>query len=237
MDRFALYGGRKSLKYAITSSAVALLLAACGNSGSGGGLNATASGQKGPAPVSLVKSFGAQNYAIQTIALNSGAIAKAVDRYRINKKADPSPYKKVGVDLNGDGVGEALVYFTGDSWCASTGCTLVVFRSGQYGYRAVSTIKRVKAPVRVASTQSQGWNDLIVQTGGVAGFPERSVALKFTGGGYPGNATVVPPLPADAPVGGTVVMAAPPPVVPPASVDGPAPQGSPQPLSPISLQP
>ena len=213
MDRFAAYRGFAprgaphlvSRAFALGATA---LLAACGST-SGGTAFSGGTGYGGAKPVSLVKSFGTQDATVQKVALNSGAIAKAVERYRINKKSDPSPYTKVGVDLNGDGQAEALVYLTGEKWCAKTGCTLAVFRSGQFGYRAVSTIRRVKLPIRVASGENQGWRNLIVNTGGVAGLPMQTVLLQFTGHGYPGNATTLAPIPQGVQVPGTTVIEAP----------------------------
>jgi len=221
-------------------------LVACGN-GSNGGMQTSTSGlsQGGPAPVSLVKSFGRQNFAVQKVALNGGAVAKAVERYRINKRAEPGPYKKVGVDLNGDGQAEALVYLTGEAWCAKTGCTLAIFRNGQFGYRPVATVRRVKLPLRIGSSESQGWRDLIVDTGG-AGMPVQTVALKFSGRGYPGNATTIAPIPTGVPIESVVILDAPPiSAMPPADAGQspvePAPhsgaQGMAQPADPVGLQP
>lgn len=214
MDRFAanldLATGPRPLKAGILAVSMTAFLAACGNS-SNGTTTSAGTGFNGPKPVSLIKSFGGQDKGIHKVPLSGAAIAKAVERYRINKKADPSPYKKVGVDLNGDGQAEALVYLTGEKWCAKTGCTLVVFRSGQFGYRAISTIRRVKLPVRVAAGESQGWRHLVVNTGGVSGLPMQTVMLQFTGRGYPGNATTIAPVPNGVEVGGTVVLDAPPP--------------------------
>ncbi len=216
------------------------LLAGCGSTSTGNG-SADGNGYSGPKPVSLVKSFGSGEGAVQTVALNPSSIAKAVERYRINKKADPSPYRKVGVDLNGDGQAEALVYLTGEKWCAKTGCTLTVFRSGQYGYRAVSTIRRVKLPIRIASGESQGWRNLVVNTGGVAGLPMQTVLLQFTGRGYPGNATTIAPIPQGVPIGGTVVLDAPPAVTQSPGNSGQSnAAGSPRsapPQPPLSLNP
>ena len=210
MDRFAAYAGHLPLKNIALALSLGGFLVACGN-GPNSGLQTSTQGsnQGGPAPVSLVKSFGRQNFTVQPVALNGGAVAKAVERYRINKRVEPGPYKKVGVDLNGDGQAEALVYLTGEAWCAKTGCTLAIFRNGQFGYRPVATVRRVKLPLRIGSSQSQGWRDLIVNTGG-AGMPVQTVALKFSGRGYPGNATTIAPIPVGVPINSVVIMDAPP---------------------------
>ena len=244
MNRFATYNASATAtaKAGAIGIVLCMLLSACGSTSNGTGAGGGISGQTGSAPVSLVKSFNAQSSIIQKIALNAGAVAKAVDRYRINKRAEPSPYQKIGIDLNGDSQAEALVYLTGDSWCTKTGCTLVIFRNGQFGYRAISTIRRVKAPVRIAVTENQGWRDVIVQTGGVSGLPEQTVALRFTGRGYPGNATTIAPIDPNVPVEGVVVFERQPDPVQPIG-DGLAPANAPimpgaaNVSQPVALQP
>ena len=243
MDRFAAYGGRVPLMNITFALCVGVLLAGCGNT-SNGGVQTSATGiggQGGPAPVSLVKSFGGQSSSIQKVALDGGAVAKAVERYRINKKSEPSPYKKVGVDLNGDGQAEALVYLTGEAWCAKTGCTLAVFRNGQYGYRPMATIRRVKLPIRVGAAESQGWRELVVDTGG-AGMPVQTVALRFSGRGYPGNATTIAPIPQGVPHESVVILDGP--ALPPIPVGERMPvsgqsdgQSSNQGVAPVGLNP
>lgn len=125
----------------------------------------------------------------------SASIAqKAINNYRINQRGKESPYIYQGADLDGDGRPEILAYFTGESWCAKTGCTLAVLRSNGQRYTTVSTIRRVKLPVTVRAERTNGWRTLVVKTGG-GGLAYRSVALKFSGRGYPGNATLVEPIP------------------------------------------
>ena len=59
--------------------------------------------------------------------IDQADLEKAINRYRINTKIQTGSHKIIGADLNGDGVGEALVYFEGDAWCISIGCRLVIF--------------------------------------------------------------------------------------------------------------
>ncbi len=44
--------------------------------------------------------------------------------------ADPSSYKfRYGlVDLNGDGIKDAIVYFTQQQYCGSGGCTMEIYK-------------------------------------------------------------------------------------------------------------
>lgn len=138
------------------------------------------------APVALAprKSAG------QSIAMsaNQDELAKAVERLRITKKKKgDSPYDQAGADLNSDGRAKALVLMTGQEWCSPQGCTLVVFEPSEVGYRPVSQIVGVRAPIAVGPGSNAGWRDLIVKTGA-----SKVVRLQFTGGGYPANAASQP---------------------------------------------
>jgi hypothetical protein len=174
------------------SGLVLLGLSGCSNNNGGNGLtNDTVSN-------SPIKLFGETSTDKQAIAaetrsvktsINQADLKKAIHRYRITAKITGGAQQIVGVDLNGDGQGEALVYFEGAEWCISTGCRMVLFSKTPNGFRNMATIQRVKKPVMVSPHGTSGWRDLIVRTGN-AGIGERSVALKFKGN-YPPNATMV----------------------------------------------
>jgi putative lipoprotein len=83
------------------------------------------------------------------------------------------------------------VLFAGPDWCQRTGCSLVVFREEETGYRPVSHVTRVRPPILVGPESSFGWRDLIVRTGGGPA-PIRTVRLGFSGNGYPVNALLQP---------------------------------------------
>ena len=136
--------------------------------------------------------------------LDEKQLAKAIERYRLNKKQKQSPFRSVGYDLNGDGGAEALILLEGEGWCAKTGCTLAVFTSGKTGYRPVATIRRVWGPVTVTNERNNGWSDLVVNTG----LPSRDqrVRLRFGADGYPGNAVTLTPMPSDIEIAGEVVL-------------------------------
>jgi hypothetical protein len=124
--------------------------------------------------------------------VNQEALTKAIERLRISKKKGESPFDQAGADLNSDGRAKALVLFTGSDWCSPRGCTLVVFEPSDVGFRPISQIIGVKAPVAAGPGSNAGWRDLIVKTG--AG---KIVRLQFTGGGYPLNAAGQPDASAD----------------------------------------
>jgi hypothetical protein len=126
--------------------------------------------------------------------IDQNEMRKAIERHRISKKRNESAFEFAGADLNGDGRAEALVLFTGQDWCSPMGCSLVVFQPEEFGFRPISHIVGVKAPVGVAPEGNAGWRDLVVKSGGG---PGRIVRLQFTGGGYPVNAAIQPEVPRD----------------------------------------
>jgi len=141
------------------------------------------------------------------VPVNEAKAHRAIENYRINKSRKKGPYQMKGVDLDGDGVGEALVLFGGEDWCTKAGCSLAVLKSNERGYEPVFRTVRVKPPVIIARDGNQGWRDLIVMSGGGGGTPPRRVLLRFTGSGYPRNAMQEPVIPSGAPVDGELAIA------------------------------
>lgn len=134
------------------------------------------------------------------------SLERAVERQRINLRQQAAgPYRSVGLDLNGDGVTEALVLMEGGDWCTNTGCTLLIFTDSPTGFKSMATIRRVWGPVVLTDERNNGFNDLVVNTG-LAGPREPRVRLRFGVDGYPGNAITQTPMPADIAVAGTVVL-------------------------------
>lgn len=156
-------------------------------------------------PVSLMKRHAPHVGESVAMGLPEIEIKRAVDRFRINKGLQESPYQSAGADLDGDGQPEALVFLAGSDWCAPTGCSLLVMKAGDRGYRTVSMTKRVIAPVVIAHTATNGWRDLLAKSGG-AGMKMQTVQLKFTGGGYPPNASILTPFLGDAVANGEVII-------------------------------
>lgn len=167
------------------------VLSACGNMQSQPEVSAGET-QRGPvmlAPKRSADSEGAQ--ASYAGAVDPAELGKAIERYRLSKKREVSPYETGVADLNGDGRPEAVVLFTGQDWCIKTGCSLVVFQAQEFGFRPVSHTVSVRPPVLAASAQATGWRDLIVKTGG-GGAPIRAVTVAFSSNGYAANAIVQP---------------------------------------------
>ncbi len=194
----------------LSAGLVCLLLVGCSKNDDGSSLF---SSNKNEGPVNL---FGetevrtdegaATAFPSAKVAIDGADLQKAVHRYKLAAKKKTGTTKVIGADLNGDGVGEALVYFEGDEWCISTGCRLVVFVKGQNGFRRMSEIKRVKLPLVLATSSSEGWRDMIVRSGNKS-IGERLVPLRFKGN-YPANATTVSEKLAALPSGTQVLLSA-----------------------------
>jgi len=97
-----------------------------------------------------------------------------------------------GVDLNGDGRPEIVVYVVSPMVCGTGGCNLLVFTPTKTGYRRVADISVVRPPIRTPSATSSGWRKLVVHISG-GGTSDADVELAFDGRSYPDNPTVSGP--------------------------------------------
>jgi hypothetical protein len=100
-------------------------------------------------------------------------------------------YSVAKVDLDGDGVPEALVYLSGEA-CGTGGCDLEILRRHGAGWRLVTEVSLVKLPIRVLATKSHGWRDLGVQVSGGGIIVGYEAILRSDGRTYPENPTVPP---------------------------------------------
>jgi hypothetical protein len=95
---------------------------------------------------------------------------------------DPNAYefKYALVDLDGDGILDAVVYLTGAKWCGSGGCTLRILKGTRAGFSFVSGTLRTFCPILALDSQSHGWKSLAValRAGGYG-------VLEFDGKRYP----------------------------------------------------
>lgn len=90
-------------------------------------------------------------------------------------------FKHALLDLNNDGVDDAVVVLLGRNWCGSGGCTMLVLHGQGEGYRVVSKSTVTREPVRVSESTSNGWRDIIVHSDGM------EKLLQFDGEIYPEN--------------------------------------------------
>ena len=93
------------------------------------------------------------------------------------------------VDLNNDQIQDAVVYLNDRNWCGSGGCTTFILKGVKSGFEFQSKVMIVKKPIVISQSKSNGYMDIIVNTGGVG-----SVVLKFNGKTYPLNPSTQPPV-------------------------------------------
>jgi hypothetical protein len=116
------------------------------------------------------------------------------------RKEDSTPdkttrYNLVLVDLNGDGKPEAVVYVSGNSWCGSGGCNMLVLYKQKSKYTIVGDTTITRLPIRVLSTKKNGWHDLSVFVAGGGILPGYNAKLSFDGREYPENPSAPPAVP------------------------------------------
>ena len=97
-----------------------------------------------------------------------------------------SQYEYVRADLNGDGLREGIVLFNlpHSYWCGWSGCTMAVFQAGDNHFTMLSQTSRIRGPIVVGHSRTDGWEDIGVRLSGTD-YADRNVLLKFNGIGYP----------------------------------------------------
>jgi hypothetical protein len=107
-------------------------------------------------------------------------------------KLPPQTFKYALVDLNDDGIRDAVVLVDDRRYCGSGGCTLLVFRGktdGSFQLLSVSTISR--EPIAVLDDKRHGWHTLTVTVGG-GGIRPCAAIMRFNGQRYPTNSSTQP---------------------------------------------
>jgi len=115
-------------------------------------------------------------------------------------------YAVAKVDLDGDGVAEALVYQSGEGWCGTGGCDLDILRREGSRWRLVTEVSVAKLPIRVLAGRSHGWKDIGVQVSGGGIRVGYEAVLRYDGRTYPANPTVPPARRAGRSLPGEVVL-------------------------------
>jgi hypothetical protein len=116
-----------------------------------------------------------------------------------------SQYEYTRVDLNKDGRREGIVLFTlpHSYWCGWGGCTMAVFQPDNETFSLVSETSRIRGPIVVSPTETNGWDDIAVRLSGT-NVSDYNVLLRYNGASYPPNPLDQAVLPYDlASLGGT----------------------------------
>ena len=140
-------------------------------------------------------------------------------------------YTAVFPDLNGDGNPEAIVYLTGDGWCGSGGCSMLVLtQNAQHSWRIVGNISVTHRPISVLKSMSHGWHSIGVWESGGGILKPYEAELLFNGKKYPFNPSMPPARKLSKPVPEEVVIPLPP---PPPVPKNPVPDKGATPIAPL----
>lgn len=109
------------------------------------------------------------------------------------REIDPSDYhfNYALVDLDGDGILDAVVFFTGREDCGSGGCAMRIMKGTKSGFAYVSGNTITRVPIYVLPSKTNGWSDIAVTVGG-GGVGYGMVILKFNGKKYSHTSNLAP---------------------------------------------
>jgi putative lipoprotein len=108
------------------------------------------------------------------------------------KKSDVLPsFKYALVDLNDDGIPDAIVLITDRFYCGSGGCSMLIARGTNSGFRLVSSTTMSRSPIFVSPELRSGWHTLLVTVGG-GGAKYGQVVMRFNGSRYAPNPSIQP---------------------------------------------
>lgn len=121
-------------------------------------------------------------------AQEQASIASATYAY-LATRGDRShpPLRIFSSDLNGDGRADAIVLLTGNAWCGSGGCNMLILQASETGFSFVSESTITREPLMVLPEMKHGWHTLIVMSGRTG-----KVVMRFDGHRYPSNPSMQP---------------------------------------------
>ena len=117
-------------------------------------------------------------------------------------------YNAALVHLGNDASQQAIVYLTGDGWCGSGGCTMLILKRDGVQWRLLTKTTITRPPVRILNETSYGWRSIgvWVQGGGIQ--PGYEAELSYDGKTYPSNPSMPPARPLKTKVTGEIVIPA-----------------------------
>jgi hypothetical protein len=101
----------------------------------------------------------------------------------------------VSVPTATEASGAQLVYVSGEGWCGSGGCTLLIVVPSATSFKVVGRVTVVQLPVYLLPSTKHGYPDIGVCVRGVSVGSEYEAELSYNGVSYPGNPTVPPARP------------------------------------------
>lgn len=128
--------------------------------------------------------------------------------YLISQSGGPDKTTRitaVSVKAEGGATEEQLVYVSGQRWCGSGGCTLLILEPTQSSFRVLGRVTIVRLPIRLLPSSESGHPDIAVRVqGGGVQIGYESV-LSFKGTAYPNNPSIPPSRRVKKNVGRTII--------------------------------
>ena len=103
-----------------------------------------------------------------------------------NGRPANSVYDHVRVDMNADGLDDALVLFKlpHQVWCGWDGCGFVIFEANRESFTPIASMSGVRGPLYILKQRSNGWRDIVMRVSGTRQ-RDKNVIFKFDGRTYP----------------------------------------------------
>jgi hypothetical protein len=95
-------------------------------------------------------------------------------------------------DCDGIETEEDVVYVSGQRWCGSGGCTMLILEPTKSSFKVLGRVTIVQLPIKLLTSRSDGYPDIAVrvQGGGIQSGYE--AVLSFNGKSYPKNPSMRP---------------------------------------------
>lgn len=105
-------------------------------------------------------------------------------------------YSVAEVSLNGKPARQIFVLVTGEGWCGSGGCIVLLLEPRGSSFRVVDGFTLARLPIRILPSKTHGWHDITMPVAGGGIINGYTALLRFNGHKYPSNPSMAPRLPA-----------------------------------------
>lgn len=89
------------------------------------------------------------------------------------------------------GMTESFVYVSGQGWCGSGGCTMLILESAGSTFKMLGDVSIVQLPIRILESTNHGRPDIGVTVYGGGILTPYEAVLSFDGRRYPENPSLV----------------------------------------------
>ena len=87
---------------------------------------------------------------------------------------------------------EYVVYVSGQQWCGSGGCTMLIVEPNGSSFNVIAWVTIVQLPIRILHSENNGHPDIGVNVQGGGIEPGYETVLSFDGKSYPDNPSMLP---------------------------------------------